>query len=133
MELKQYVQTFARYLASGGVVYLADLGVYLLLISVSGTLFIYANIAGKLCGAALGFFLHRKWTFKSEAHEYSSLKQSLMYGLLLAVNIIISSSALFFLVDALSFDSRLSRIFTDVLVILISYLVSKLVIFKEPH
>lgn len=120
-----------KYGLVGIVVYSFDYSIYFFIVSISYEHYLLANILGKVSGALLGFYLHRKWTFKKGNYRFNSHSQFIKYIVLFGFNIVFSS-ILLFVAESYSYilDIRISRILIDVLIITTAFLVSKLLIFK---
>jgi putative flippase GtrA len=88
-----------------------------------------ANIAGKLAGACVGFVLHKYVTFAGDQADRTG-RQALSYTLLLGFNLLLSSTLLWLLVDRLTFNAYGARLFVDAVVISVSFLGSKLWVYK---
>lgn len=117
----------SRYIIVGGIIYVADFLIYLLVVTFSTSLFIEGNIIGRIVGAIIGFFLHKHWTFKGK-QIHSTKKQIVNYFLLLLFNIFLSSTLLAgFNLYWYSLGSIWSRIFTDVLIIIFTFVCSRFI------
>lgn len=117
----------SRYVIVGGIIYVADFLIYLLVVTFSTSLFIEGNIIGRIVGAITGFFLHKHWTFKGK-QIHSTKKQIVNYFLLLLFNIFLSSILLAgFNLYWYSLGSIWSRIFTDVLIIIFTFVCSRFI------
>jgi putative flippase GtrA len=90
---------------------------------------LFANIAGKLTGAAAGFVLHKYISFAG-AQATSTQRQALSYAMLLAFNLLLSSFLLWLLVDWLALNAFASRLAVDAIVIGVSFLGSKFWVYK---
>ena len=88
-----------------------------------------ANIAGKLAGAAIGFILHKYVTFAG-AQADNTGRQALSYALLLGFNLLLSTTLLWLLVDKLVLNAYGARLFVDAVVIGVSFLGSKLWVYR---
>ena len=118
-----------RYCLSGGLIYLIDLLVFLLLHYVLFLEPYSANIVAKLTGAVSGFFLHRTFTF-SVASGKPGRAQMVRYAGLWLVNVTAANAFLYGALSALAMPVFWGKIISDILVILMSFIVSKYFIFK---
>lgn len=118
-----------RYLLVGGVVYLIDFAVYAAVVQVSPQTYLLANGMGKIAGAALGFVLHRRFTF-SGAHRDGAERQILFYAGLLLFNLALSSTLLWFALVVVGADALIARVAVDGLVILMSFLGMRLWVYR---
>ncbi len=105
-----------RYFLVGGIVYLCDLAVFALLLAAAPAAHLVANLAGRIAGAAVGFVLHRQFTF-SWAHRDGQARQALAYVSVLIANIAASTILLWLAVDKAGFDPLIARILVDAIVI----------------
>ena len=88
---------------------------------------IVANVAGKLAAALFAFTLHRRFTFEGAA-EGSRRRQGVLYFLLLAANIPLSSAVLAVLLLWIPFPAA-AKFASDVICFALTYLVSKHFVF----
>lgn len=119
----------ARYGVVGLIVLLCDFATYAALTGFSPTTYLEANLVGKAAGAAVGFLLHRHFTFSWE-QKHKPGKQLLSYIGLMLFNLAASSALLWFLVDQAGMGKLLAKPFVDIVVIATSFLVSRLWIYK---
>lgn len=118
-----------RYLLVGGVVYLVDLAVYAAMVHLVPHAYLLANGMGKIAGAALGFILHKRFTFFGGQRDGVE-RQVLSYAGLLAFNLALSSALLWFAVGAVGADALIARVAIDGLVILMSFLGMRLWVYR---
>jgi putative flippase GtrA len=88
-----------------------------------------ANIAGKAAGAVSGFFLHKHITFAGSQRDRAG-RQGASYALLFTFNLAMSTGLLWLLVDTLGFNPYWTRLFVDGLVVITSFLGSKLWVYR---
>ena len=94
--------------------------VLLIKLSLSGILF--ANVGAKLAAGIFAFAMHRKFTFKSD--QSGSIK----YFILLAINIPISSAVLS-LIFAWKLKPELAKIISDLICLFLTYIMTKKLVF----
>lgn len=121
-----------KYIFSGSIVYAIDLASFTILTVLFPELYLLSNVAGKLAGVVSGFILHKYFTFSDVDQSKETHKQGILYSLLFVGNLAISVTILYVLVDIFSLNLYFSRISTDIVIILISFVVSRAYIFK-PH
>ena len=119
-----------RYGLVGLVVLASDYAVFAGLLALLTGQHLAANIAGKLAGAAIGFVLHKYVTFAGSQADGTG-RQALSYSLLLGFNLLLSSILLWLLVDRLAFNAYGARLFVDAVVIGVSFLGSKLWVYRK--
>lgn len=118
-----------RYLLVGGVVYLADLAIYAAMVHLAPNAYLLANGMGKIAGAALGFVLHRRFTF-SGAQRDGIERQVLSYAGLLLLNLALSSVMLWFALVVVGADALLGRVAVDAIVILVSFVGMRMWVYR---
>ncbi len=126
--LKSY-HTFFRYLLSGVLVYLSDFFTFLFINQF--LLFHYqtANILGRIAGTIAGFYLHKTFTFK-DSNNTKLKKQLIQYLILILSNYGLTILLLEVLFNFVGLNIYISRFIIDIVVVVISYYISKNYIFK---
>ena len=120
----------ARYGIVGAIVYGVDFLTFTLLLYLLTDQYLWANFAAKLAGALTGFLLHRNFTFKG-AHKYGPARQFASYSLLLGSNILVVNALLYLGVEQLQLPETIAKVASDVIVIAISFIISRMFIFKQ--
>jgi putative flippase GtrA len=118
-----------RYAAVGLLVLTLDYAVFAVLNMAFPGQHLFANIAGKLTGAAAGFVLHKYISFAG-AQAASTQRQALSYAVLLAFNLLLSSFLLWLLVDWLALNAFAARLVVDAIIIGVSFFGSKFWVYK---
>jgi len=118
-----------RYAAVGLLVLALDYAVFAGLNMAFPGQHLFANIAGKLTGAAAGFVLHKYISFAG-AQAASTQRQALSYAMLLAFNLLLSSFLLWLLVDWLALNAFAARLVVDAIIIGVSFFGSKFWVYK---
>lgn len=118
-----------RYGLVGGCVFLTDFLVYLAVLFVAPGAYLAGNVAGKAAGAALGFVLHKRFTFswrqKDPAH-----RQLASYAALFAANLLLSSFLLWLLAGRIGIGPVVAKLAVDVIVIATSFIVSRAWVYR---
>ena len=118
-----------RYGLVGLIVLTLDYTVFAGLLSVLPGHHLATNITGKLTGAAAGFVLHKYVSFAG-AQANGAGRQALSYAMLLGFNLLLSSVLLWVLVDKLALNAYAARLFVDAIIIVLSFLGSKLWVYR---
>lgn len=118
-----------RYLIVGGVVYGIDVGTFVVLIALAKNHYLEMNVVAKTLSAFVGFFLHRHFTFSWE-QRHSMKRQFILYVLLFAFNMALSTGLIYLLVGRLSLPTLPSRIAVDMVVIVTAFIVSRQMVFR---
>ncbi len=119
--------TFFRYVAVQIVAYGLDMGGFLVVLGLFGVGPIVANVFGKIAAGIFAFFAHRHFTFGHKSAERQG-RQALMYFLLLALNIPLSSAALGLILLVITAPVP-AKILADVISVFMSYWLSRKYIF----
>jgi putative flippase GtrA len=123
------IAQLVRYVLVGGIVYLCDLAVFALLLAAAPDAHLMANLAGRVAGAALGFVLHRQFTF-SWAQRDGRVRQALAYVSVLVANIAASTFLLWLAVDQVGIDSLAARIMVDAVVIAAAFVAGRQFVYR---
>jgi putative flippase GtrA len=123
--------TFLKYLAVQVLAYVIDMGIFILIVSLTFISPIGANVLSKFFAGIFAFIVQRKFTFNIQAN-YQTRKQAALYFLVLIINIPIASTV-FFLTLYLVSDAVLAKFLSDIACVGISYLLSKHLIFSKSH
>lgn len=116
---------FLLYCFCGGIGVLTDFGVYYVLLA-QGVWYQFANIFGYLAGTLISFFLNRLITFRVR----DSLVGRLMMFLGVAIAGFATSTVLLWLfVDAIQMDSKLAKLLTLPLVVVLQYSLNRKITF----
>ena len=121
-----------RYVLVGLLIYAIDISVYALIVWFYPDYYIAANLLSRITSAVVGFFLHRNFTFSWD-HEHGLSRQVVSYLLLLGFNLLLSSVALFFLVDVLDIAEIPGKLITDAMVIVVAFVASRLLVFGQQR
>ena len=121
-----------RYFVVGGVVFSIDFLCFVLLASLAPDHYLAANLVAKATSAAVGFFLHGRFTF-SGIKRHSRNRQGLAYIAVLTLNVALSSLVLFVGVSLFSASEATSKLIAEVFVMLFAFLGSKYFVFSGGH
>lgn len=119
---------FMRYLLVGVVTYCVDMSAFLVLLNFFGIDLLLANMISKVLAGLFSFFSHRAFTFGLVASTGRG-RQAIRYFILLALNVPLSAlilSAILWITPI----GVLAKVLSDVILVLISYLQSKFIVFK---
>jgi putative flippase GtrA len=123
-----------RYIGVGAVVTGLDYATFLAVAWAWAGHYAMANLLGKLVAGGCGFLLHRTVTFAGR-HRHELGPQALRYGLLLLGNSALSTALVYIGTSVLRFSPLGVKIVSDVVVILLAFIVSRTSIFaaaREP-
>ena len=118
-----------RYAFVGMIVLGTDFAVYSALLALMPGQFLFANVAGKIAGAALGFVLHRHVTFRWAQRDGAG-QQFASYLAVLGFNLLLSSVLLWLAIERLGANEYFAKIAVDIVVIGSAFLLSRLWIYR---
>lgn len=118
-----------RYGLVGGVVLACDFATYAGLLALFPGGWLGANGGGKLVGAAVGFVLHRHFTFSWEQRDGAG-RQALSYVGLFLANLALSSALLGLLVDGLGANAYAAKVGVDGIVVVTAFLASRFWVYR---
>lgn len=118
-----------RYLLVQVFSYSLDMGSFLVFFQVLSQPLIVSNVGSKLISGIFAFFVHRIFTFANKSENLVS--QGLLYMLLLALNIPVSSLVLSLVSKSVS-SAVVAKFISDVLCVALSYWMTKQFVFNNP-
>lgn len=116
-----------RYLGVGAIVTGVDYALFIVSVRL-GLAAVEANALSRVIATLVGAVLHRHYTFAGP-QKWGLWRQMAGYGALSALNLALSSGLLIVLVDRWGWAPLLSKVCTDVLIIAVSIIVGRLLIF----
>jgi len=121
-----------RYGLVGGIVYGADLLSFTAVFYFFPAHYLLANVGAKIIGALTGFILHRSFTFRGD-QAHGASRQLVSYLLLLGANILLANMLLYAAVQYLGVPELVAKVATDIVVIAVSFIISRVFIFKHAE
>lgn len=136
MSIKDYyldlVRQLVRYAGVGIVITVTDYFIFLLCVYIDLPV-IWSNATAKCAATLVGIFLHRIYTFAGP-QRLSLMRQVAAYILLSAFNLCLSTAMILLIAEHYEWSALPSKIISDILIICISFVVSRLFIYApEPH
>lgn len=119
-----------RYGLVGAIIVALDYLVFYAMLFLAPSAYLVANLAGKVAGALLGFFLHRHFTFAWQQRDEAP-RQFISYSILLTGNLIMSSALLWLMIENLHINAFFARLATDGVVITTSFVLSRLWVYRQ--
>ena len=90
-----------------------------------------ANIISWIAGVIFAYFTNRKYVFKSK--EKNQLKEASEFVLARVVTLVIDMVVMWLGVTVLHFNDKIIKLISQVLVIVLNYVFSKLFVFKKKN
>ena len=121
----------SRYAGVGFIVAATDYSIYGVAVWM-GCSVLMANLWSRLMATIVGAWLHRRYTFAGP-QRLGMARQMMAFGLLSGVNLLISSALITVLHDQVGLNPLWSKLGTDVVIVLISLVVSRWLIFAPAR
>jgi putative flippase GtrA len=129
LDAKHLTGEAGKYLAIQLAAYAVEMTTFQIFIFLDLKLIAVGNVAGKLAAGVFAFFMHGNVTFRgSKSRSFTS--RVLLYALVLVLNSVISTALLIFLVY-LGMNVTLGKLFSDVVLIIGSFAVTRQLIFTR--
>jgi putative flippase GtrA len=121
-----------RYVVVGVSSLAVDYSILLVLFHIFGVNVAIASIIAMVCGLVVNFMLNKLWSFKAEGGAKQSVKQAVLYGTLVVINLAFTS---WFASYMLTFHigPEISKLVSTATITLWNYALYKVLIFKTPE
>ena len=119
--------TFVRYILVQVIAYILEMSFFMLQIKWGLASLLFSNINAKIFAGVFAFFIHRRYTFKS--NQFGPARcQGIKYFLLLALNIPASSATLGLTLLWIQ-RPEMAKFISDIACFLFTYAISKKLVF----
>lgn len=134
MKLLKKYEEIIRYLIIGGLTTVISLLVYYLLVFTVFNPHIplelqITNVISWIVSVTFAYFTNRGFVFKS--NKKANIKEGLEFYLSRVSTLIIEMILMYLLVTLLQFNDKIIKLFVQVIVIIINYILSKFIVFKK--
>jgi len=119
---------FSRYITTG---LLAAAVEYMLLVALTewvGLWYLTSNSIAYISGFLISFLLNRFWSFKSKDNI---VKQLVLYGILFAINFVLTNALMYALTSILGILYLISKIFVMGIVVIWNFIIYKKIIYQQ--
>lgn len=119
------------YLFFGGITFFIGIDTYIFLINIYEVHELIANVVSWICGVTFSFFTTKKWVFRNDNWNAGFIIRQLG-GFYLArlVTLLLQELLLYAFITRMRWNPIGIKIFTEIINIILNYLVSKFVIFS---
>lgn len=94
--------------------------------------YLVSNIISWVLAVAFAYFTNRVWVFESKSEGISAiLKEIFTFVNCRLLSGVIDMATMFVLVEAININDMYAKVFTQVIVVILNYVFSKLIIFKK--
>lgn len=120
------------YLFFGGITFSIGICIYVLLFNVFAVHELISNFVSWICGVTFSFFSTKKWVFKNSDWRWIIvIKQMINFYMARLATLLLQEGLLFLFVTLLKWDGIKVKLCTEIINIIINYIVSKFIIFKR--
>lgn len=117
----------------GGLTTVVNIAIFYLFNDVVGLHYMVANIIAWVVAVLFAYITNRTWVFKSKVCGSKAIFKELMLFIWFRVlSLVMEMVILFIMIDLLGVSEMITKLVTQVVVIIANYVFSKWIIFKEP-
>ncbi len=128
---KNHVAELVRYLFFGGCTTLLNISVYCCLYNILGIVNIVSVITSWLFSVIFAFVTNKLYVFKSVFSDRSIVYKEIVLFFVSRVSTgVIDVVIMYMAVDVMSFNSTICKIVSNVIVVILNFVVSKFCVFK---
>lgn len=130
---RKYKEQFL-YLIFGGLTFFLAIAVFSVFYSCVGLNELVANIISWLSGVTFSFCTTRKWVFRAETRNLSSLfGQLVSFYMTRGMTLLLQEVLIYIFVRKFGIQTIMVKVFTEIINIVLNYLTSKFVIFRKRY
>lgn len=131
VELIKKYKSIILYIVFGGLTTLINIVVYYLCSHIGGFNTITSNVIAWILSVLFAYITNRKWVFESQNHERNMIVKEItsFFGCRLATGIM-DIVIMYITVDILGLNGLIMKCLSNVIVIIVNYIASKVIIFK---
>lgn len=126
--MKQKIHNIIRYLFSGGIGFVLNIGLFWILINYTPMWYIAAAIISFIFSAYATYNLHKKVTYSSTSK--TTVKSVTYYYLLNGANVVVNAILVFIFVEYVHVDKSISLVLSSLLISIYSYVIYKKFIYQ---
>lgn len=119
------------YIFFGGLTTLISIGSFVLFDSRLGMHTLIANVFSWICAVLFAYVTNRIWVFDSKATGRKVIGEMVSFFAGRLITLGLEEATLFVFVTVLAFNSTVIKVLAQLLVLVLNYLISKLLVFRE--
>ncbi len=128
--IRKINNSLIKYLIAGGVAFVTEYSIFILLFSVIGIGVLFANMLAFACGILTSFTLNRSWSFKKSVFHYAKTTQAVLYVMLAITNLGLTSFVLS-MSRAIGIREEIIKLLMMGAIVVWNFLIFNKVIFKQ--
>jgi putative flippase GtrA len=111
---------FLRYVAVGGVAFVVDFGLMVLLREQAGLHHLVAATISFLCGLVVNYLLALAWVFEHRTHE-DRVREFIWYGVIGVVGVGLNAAIIAFFADGLGLHYTLAKLIASAVILMFNF------------
>ena len=133
-ELIHKYRSLILYVAFGGMTTLVNMAAYWLCFDVLGIPNVPSTVIAWILAVSFAFITNKLWVFESKSFDAKTLRHEIptFFGARLLTGLL-DVGIMYAAVDVLQWNALLWKLISNVIVIILNYIASKLVIFKKKQ
>lgn len=120
------------YIIFGGMTTIVNLFLFFTLNSLLGINYLIANIISIVFSILFAYVVNKKYVFRMKNNSIKkTIKEIFLFFIFRSASLIIDMGTMWLLVETLLFNANIAKLFTEVLIVIINFIVSKFIVFKN--
>ncbi len=133
--IKKY-QTFIKYIVSAGISFVLDIGLFtvfskLLDIIIGDLAIIVGTVIARIISSLVNYFLNKNKVFEHNSKQSMDKETLIKYYVLVLIQMGVSAISVWIIHNVINIDATLIKVFVDIIIFLVNYMVQKNFIFKK--
>lgn len=125
---------FILYIVFGILTTVVSISSYYICSEILNIHYLVSNIISWILSVIFAYFTNRVWVFESKSKNLSDiLKEMFTFVNCRLLSGVIDMATMFVLVEAIHINDMYAKIFTQFIVVILNYVLSKLIVFKESN
>lgn len=131
--MKSLIQQFLRYLATGGIAFVADFGLFALCLYVFEWHYLLANFVGLIAGLVINYCLSVAWVFNGckRVLEKKKTAEFAIFAVVGFIGVGLNQLCMILMVDYLSWQEMISKMIAAGVVLMWNFGGRKLLLFRS--
>lgn len=131
IELYKKYKEIVNYLIAGVLTTIVGLLSFEIFLKVFHIHYIISNVLSWITAVSFAYVINRRFVFDSKTEGKEQFKEIINFFKYRLVSLVIETGCLYLLVDICKFDASISKIFMQVVVVILNYVFSKFFTFKK--
>ena len=92
-----------------------------------------SNVLSWICAVTFAYITNRKYVFKSKIKGKKQIKEAMNFFLSRIFSLIVDMLMMYILFSIIHMDDTIAKIFVQIIVVILNYLLSKIIVFKKNN